>query len=326
MKGYQFKAALLAALLISAPLEAAPHCLVVSGHPGDSAFESSIEATSTRWVQAAKKAGYETKFIPSQSGEGEQTQIARLHSELSALEAPSLDPLWLVFTGHGNAQGIVARFALTGADLGADELAARLVKIKRPTILVLGFSCSGAFIKTLAAPNRQIIAATRSGEEENWTRFPKLFAEAITGLAADGDGDGQVSVFEAWLAAVGSVEAFYKDTGRLVTEHAVLEDLGVGKPQGREAFDRFGEYSGKTTDVSGAPGLRSRDSFLLASPLESALSAEERLKRGEFERELARLRGVKSGMDPEVYRKAVEVVFLGLAAIYQDAQKRLPSH
>jgi hypothetical protein len=153
-----------------------------------------------------------------------------------------------------------------------------------------------------------------------------LFAEAITGLAADADGDGQVSVFEAWLSAVGSVESFYKDTGRLVTEHSVLEDLGIGKPQGREAFDRFGEYSGKKPDAFGKPGLSSRDTFLLASPLESVLSAEERLKRSEFERELTRLRECKNGMDPGEYRKAAEVVFLGLAAIYEAAQKRLPSH
>jgi len=326
MKLHGFIVALLSALLTSGPLEAAPHCLVVSGHPGDPAFGASIEATSAMWVEASKKAGFETRLVLARPGEGQQPQLEQLHSELSALEEPSQEPLWLVFTGHGNAQGAVARFALTGTDLGADELAALLVKIKRPTILVLGFSCSGAFIKTIAAPNRQIIAATRSAEEENWTRFPKLFVEAITGLAADGDGDGQVSLFEAWLAAVASVEGFYKDAGRLVTEHAVLEDLGVGKPQGREAFDRFGEYSGKMPDANRAPGLRSRDSFLLASPLESSLSTEERFKRGEFERELIRLRGAKAGMDPEEYKKGAEAVFLGLAAIYQDAQKRLPPH
>jgi hypothetical protein len=325
MKLHGFIAALLSALLVSGSLKAAPHCFVVSGHPGDSSFGASIEATSMLWTEAAKKAGFETKYIPARSGEGERTPLEKIRSELGALEGPSLDPLWLVLTGHGNAQGTVPRFALTGADLGADELAALLVKIKRPTIVVLGFSCSGAFVKALAAPNRQIIAATRSAEEENWTRFPKFFAEAITSLVADADSDGQVSVFEAWLAAVGSVEGFYKDTGRLVTEHAVFEDLGIGKPQGREAFDRFGEYSGKKLEDSGTPGLRACDSFLLSSPLESVLSAEEHLKRAELERKLARLRGEKDGMASEDYRKVVEAVFLELAAIYEGAQKRLPS-
>lgn len=325
MKNRRFTLFLLVLLLTARWVYAAPSCIVVSGHPGDAAFGAAIEASSHTWLEAAKKAGYASKLVSTGLSEGEASQLERLRGELAAVETPSQDPLWLVFTGHGNAQGSVPRFALMGADLGADELSALLGKIKRPMVLVLGFSCSGAFVKSLAASDRQIIAATRSGEEENWTRFPKFFAEAISGLKADLDGDGQVSVFEAWISAVDAVEGFYKDAGRLVTEHAVLDDSGQGKPEGRAAFNRFGEYAGKKADSSAAPGVRARDAFFMASPIEAVLSEDERAKRSRLEGELARLRSEKAGMGEEAYRKALETVFVGLAGVYEGARKRLPS-
>lgn len=314
-------------ILLAAPrwVAATPCCLVVSGHPGDETFRAPIRAVSQTWLEAAEKAGCPGKLVDAGAKEGEAPQLERLRAELAALEAPSEDLLWVVFTGHGNAQGRVPRFALTGADLGADQLAAMLAKIKRPMVLVLGFASSGAFVKPLAASNRQIIAATRSGEEENWTRFPKFFADSITGMGADLDGDGQVSVFEAWIVATDAVEGFYKDAGRLVTEHAVLEDLGQGKPEGRGAFNGAGEFAGKKAGSSPEPGMRSRDSFLRTSPMEAALRKEERLKRGALEGELARLRESKGGMAEEEYRKALEMIFVELAGVYEGARRRLPT-
>lgn len=325
MKNTRFTLFLLLLLLAPRWVYAAPSCIVVSGHPGDAAFGAAIEASSRTWMEAAKRAGYASKLVDTLSSEGEASQLERLRAELAAVETPSRDHLWLVFTGHGNAQGNVPRFALTGPDLGADELAVMLGKIKRPMVLVLGFSCSGSFVKPLSAPDRQIIAATRSGEEENWTRFPKFFAEAISGLKADLDGDGQVSVFEAWISAVDAVEGFYKDAGRLVTEHAILEDSGRGKPAGRAAFNRFGEVSGEKVDSSAAPGAHARDAFFIASPIEAILSEQERAERRRLEEELARVRSAKAGMGEGEYRKALESIFVALAGLYEGARKRLPA-
>ena len=42
----------------------------------------------------------------------------------------------------------------------------------------------------------------------------------------------QVSVLEAWQHAAQTVEASYKEQGRLATEHAALDDLGDGKASG----------------------------------------------------------------------------------------------
>jgi hypothetical protein len=306
-------------------LQGAPVCVVVSGHPGEASFGSTIEATSKVWVDAAGRGGCAVKFVGPEAAGSEATQLERLRSELAAVETPSQEALWLVFTGHGNAQGSVPRFALTGDDLGADELSAMLGKIKRPVILVLGFSCSGAFLKPLAGEDRQIIAATRSGEEENWTRFSKFFAEAVAGLGADLDGDGQVSVFEAWLSAVDAVESFYKEEGRLVTEHSVLEDTGRGKPEGRAAFNGFREYSGKTAEFSAVPGMRARDTFLVASAVESAFTEAERVRRSQLEGELVRLRAAKGSMPEGEYRKALESVFVDLAGVYEGARGRVPA-
>jgi len=53
-----------------------------------------------------------------------------------------------------------------------------------------------------------------------------IFADAINNPEADLDKDGQVSLLEAFLTASRQASEFYKINGRLVTEHALLDDNG----------------------------------------------------------------------------------------------------
>lgn len=306
---------------------AAPSMVVVSGHPGDASFENAIEKIAARWEGAARAAGLEWRMVPARetdgAKEGETSQKRRLRSALGEVDPNAIEPFWLVLSGHGSGQGRVPRFALAGEDLGADELKQMLAPVKRPVVLVLGFSCSGAFVKGLAAKDRIIISATRSGTEENWTRFGEFFSQAIQDPAADADGDAQVSVFEAWRFACIAVDSFYRERGRLSTEHSVLEDTGAGNAFGREAFDEDGQLLKKTEAGAVPPGARAQEMFLVKSPIESAMSAEERARRADLESELRSLRARKGELAPEAYQASAEAVFLTLERLYEGVRKRL---
>jgi hypothetical protein len=246
---------------------------------------------------------------------------------LQEVEARSSEPLWLVLIGHGNAQGRSPKFALEGPDLSLEDLVKWLERFDRPIVVVAGFSGAGAFVKALSGRNRMIVAGTRSGDEENWVRFSGSFADAISGLEADWDGDGQVSVFEAWLHAVHAVERFYKEAGRMVTEHAVLEDSGDGRPVGREAFDApvpSSEAKKRKTApaVKVSDGALSRQWSLVSSGVEGALSAEERIKRQNLEGRLAELREQTLQRPEQEYWRDVESVLLELEAVYRAAKER----
>src|SRR5258708_34249236 len=99
---------------------------------------------------------------------------------------------------------------------------------RRPLAVLQCASASGPFLNALSAPGRVIITATRSGYEVNATRFGGYLARAIADPAADLDKDGQTSLLEAYLAASRQAEQFYKEQGRLMTEHALLDDTGEG--------------------------------------------------------------------------------------------------
>ena len=333
------KAVCLLGLFAGETAFAAQEIVIVKGIGGEPSFLESIQATALVWEQAARAAGHRVVLVEGGKKEGGEkeggvSQFDRLRSVLgpggeggeNAQGMP--DVLWVVLIGHGSAQGKSPKFALEGPDLSAEALSEMLAKVRCPVIVVAGFSCGGAFVKPLSAPGRVIVAATRSGEEENWTRFSKCFAEAVTGTGADADADGQVSVFEAWRHAVGQVEAFYKDQGRMLTEHTVLEDTGDGRPVGVDAFKAAAKADEKKPRKKERvreeeEGMKARQWHLIPDPVEAALTADQRLERGEIERQLRVLREDKSGRLPEDYQTEMEGLLLRLAAIYADARARV---
>jgi hypothetical protein len=282
-------------LCVSAVSALAAHdLLVVTGHTGEPLFGAEIEATAKLWEETAKRAGHAVQRID----QGEGSQRVRMQAALAAASADASEPLWVVLLGHGNAQGKTPKFNLQGPDLTAEDLAGALKRFRRPVIVVAGFSCSGAFLKPLAAPGRIVLTATRSGAEENWTRFPKLFAAALAGLEADANGDLQVSIFEAWQHAIRSTESAYKGLGRLATEHSALDDLGDGKASGTGL------------------GMKSSQWHLVESAAETALTPAQRARREELEVELERLRLSKETLPVARYAEALEGLLLRLARVY----------
>jgi hypothetical protein len=279
---------------------AAHEVLLVKGLAGQAAFGAEMDATAGVWTEAAARGGHSILQIAPGAG----AQLPVLQNALAAVSEHPTDPLWLVLLGHGSAQGKSAKFNLEGPDLTAEELALQLSRVRRPVVVVAGFSCSGAFLKPLAAPNRIVLTATRTGAEENWTRFPRFFAGALAGLDADANGDMQVSVWEAWQYATRAAEASYKEQGRLATEHAALDDLGDGKGAG--------------------PGLGMKAArwHLLESASEAALTPAQRGQREALEWELEQLRETKAKLEPAEYGARLEGLLLRLSRVYAGVAEK----
>jgi hypothetical protein len=223
--------------------------------------------------------------------------------------------LWIAFIGHGTYDGHSAKFNLRGPDISAADLATVLKPCQRPLAVIDCASASGPFINSLSSTNRVIITATRSGSEVNATRFGGYLAKAIADPAADLDKDGQASLLEAFLLASRQTQQFYKEAGRLATEHALLDDNGdsLGTPA-----DWFSGVRATKTATNGksVDGVRAQQLMLVRSETEQELSPDVRARRDELEKKLSELRTRKSGMKENDYYKQLEGILVEIARLY----------
>src|SRR5204862_2765666 len=141
-----------------------------------------------------------------------------------------LDTFFLFFIGHGSGDDGNYKFNIFGPDYTADDYNKLLATLNVGRIVIVaGTPASGASLEKFAGKNRVVVTATRSGQEGNDIVFYDYFLEALQGTAADEDKDNKVSVWEAFKYAVGGTERFYKEEGRLVTEHPQISDNGNEK-------------------------------------------------------------------------------------------------
>jgi hypothetical protein len=296
--------------------------ILVIGAPGEPEYAEQFSTWAGLWKTAAAKSGLQTSVI-GETAQNPDDDLQRLLGVLTNEVAKPAGELWLVFIGHGTFDGRSAKFNLRGPDLSATNLAAALKPCRRPLVVIQCASASGPFLNALSGPGRVIITATRSGNEVNVTRFGGYFARAIADPAADLDKDGQTSLLEAYLAAAGEVAQFYKDQGRLMTEHALLDDNGdgLGTPaewfRGTHAFKLAA--NGKSVD-----GVRANQIFLVPGDAERQLPPEVRAHRDELEQKLSALRSRKAQMNEDDYYRQLEAVLLELARLYNGQQGAPP--
>jgi hypothetical protein len=296
--------------------EDGPTVIVVVGAAGEEGFGKDFEKWSGIWEAASGRAG--AKYVVFGLGETNKTpDLERLKQKLSAEPKESASELWLVLIGHGTFDGKEARFNLRGPDLSASELAEWLKPFRRRIVVINSASSSGPFIKNLSAAGRVVIAATRSGYEQNYARFGQYISESIGDANADLDKDGQVSLLEAFLTASRRVAEFYEAEGRLATEHALLDDNGDGLGTPADWFRGIRAVK-KASDGTSLDGLRAHQFHLVKSEQEQKLSPGVRVKRDEIELSIARLREEKSRMDEEKYYDQLEGLLLELAKLYAD--------
>jgi hypothetical protein len=200
--------------------------------------------------------------------------------------------------------------------VSATELAAWLQSFRRPLAVIDTSSSSAPFLNKLSATNRVIITATRSGNEQNFTRFGQYFAEAITSPDADLDKDGQVSLLEAFLIASRRTTEFYKVEGRIATEHALIDDNGDGLGTQADWFRGLRAIKAPK-DKAAVDGGLAQQFHLLRSEAENRLTEEQRKRRDQIEHAVLRHREKKGKVSDDEYYRDLEKMLLELARLYE---------
>lgn len=303
-----------------APEQADPSpILLVIGAGGTPEYAEQFEAWADQWLEVADKSGAVVTEIGRD--ESESSDREQLQKAIGSLTSRSPVPAWIVLIGHGTFARDVAKFNLKGRDVSARELAEWLGPIERPLVLVDCASASGPFVNRLSGPNRVIVTATKSGVEQNYARFGKYFAEAISADDSDLDHDDEVSVHEAFLRASASVRQFYESEARISTEHALIDDNGDGRGTPANMF-RGTRPIAQAKDGAQLDGAVASKITLALNRERLVLTNEEVKQRDQIEKSLASLRLKKPALAPSQYDDQLESLLLRMAWIYQAAELR----
>ena len=291
-----------------------PTLILVIGAAGEAEFGSNFLQQATLWQKAASQ-GNCSQITIGLNDPGQTNDYDLLKQTLTAEPKESLSPLWLVLLGHGSFDGKEARFNLRGPDVSATELSLWLKPFKRSLIVINTSSSSAPFLTRLSATNRVVITATRSGHEQNVTRFGKYFTEAITDPASDLDKDGSISVLEAFLMASRQTAAFYKSEGRLASEHALLDDNGDGLGTQADWFQGLRAIK-KPKDAAAVDGLLAQQMHLVGSDSDQGLTPEQIARRDALERAVLLYREKKDKVPEDEYYRELEKLLLEVAKFY----------
>lgn len=325
---------LLVALLLPGPAADAVgaqevHVLVVVGIGGEARYRTSFHESALAILD-----GLRDRFgIPAERmtylGERvdvapdriqERSTVENITSTLRDIGDRSSpgDRVLVVLIGHGTAAGGESRFNLPGPDATAAEWGGLLAPLaEREVAFVNSASSSGDFIPALAGEDRVVVAATRSGREQNETVFPRFFAEALESEAADLDKDGQVSVLELFEYTRQEVARFYEEEGRIQTEVALLEDDGDG----------VGSRAPGVDGEDGALAGRFRLGGARAVAAQQAVAADPSLaplveQRQALEDQVAALRGRRESMSEAAYEEQLEALLVELALVSREIRER----
>lgn len=297
------------------------HVLIITGVGGEPAYTQKFHAWATKMADAVVKSGVpaanvvylgETPTLAPQriKARSNQEGIAAAFRDLAARSKPG-DDILVLMIGHGSAEGD-ARFSIPGPDLTAAEFRALLEPLNdRKVAVVNTASASGAFLEPLAAKNRAVLTATRSGNERNETVFAQYFVDAYAGAAADADKDGHTSLLEAFNYARIETQRFYDNQNRLMTEHAVLDDTGDGKA--------VAEPDGKTEGAFARTFILGRDAVAASNASPAVRVLYER--RRSIEQQIESLRATKAQMAEADYEKRLEDLLVSLAEVNQAIRK-----
>jgi hypothetical protein len=289
--------------------------LLVVGAPGEAEYASIFTDAAERWRAAFDGPSTLLLWIDGCNAASVETK-----SDQERILAWTRDPKsdvaerWIVLIGHGTSDRDATKFNLRGPDLAANELAKAMEGQPCRWVIINASSSSSPFINALSAKNRVIVTATKSGAEENYSRFAEFLSKAISDHSADLDHDKSVSVLEAFLMASNQVAQFYENEGRLATEQALLDDNGDSK--GTPASF----YRGTRPAKAPAEGLQ-LDGALAARVLVSGNRSDERLSKEqlaqmeEIEQKINLLRANKKDGEEENYYNKLEELLLSFARI-----------
>lgn len=284
--------------------------VIVNGAGGEAVYAKQFEEwTSQLSAVLSDRFGFDKKQVTVLKGatsDDVQRAFATLKTQLDANNV-----LFVFLIGHGSFDGKESKFNLVGRDLSAADYNGLLSALPTRRVVVFNMSsASGEFIKSLAAKGRIIVTATKSGQETNATRFAGFLISALNATDADTDQDGHTSVLEAFVYANRLTADFYKQAGRLATEHAVFDDNGDGV--GHEKLEA-------------GDGLLARATYLDSLSVDEAAAsvATGRLvkERARLEGEIEQLIARKGSMAEAEYEATLERLFIELAKINRSIKQ-----
>ncbi len=294
-----------------------PVVIVVVGAPGNSQYGSQFKEWADLWQKACNKGQAKYILIGLSLTEGTPDYM-KLKETLNIESKQDSAFLWLVLIGHGTFDGRTAKFNLRGPDISAKELAVWLKPFSRPVAVINTASSSAPFLNSLSAPQRVVITATKSGFEQNFARFGKYLAYSIADPKADLDKDGQTSLLEAFLTASNRVDEFYSAAGRLITEHALLDDNGDGLGTRADWFRGIRPVK-QAEENTPLDGYRAHQFCLVHSENEMKIAPTLRTKRDQLELEVMKLRDSKETLSEDEYFSKLEALLFDIAKIYEQA-------
>jgi len=270
-------------------------CVVLTGLSGTPEYAE----TFGKWADATEKIcresirGTPIRLDGAVLGKDEiLSQLARAEDGAAAL--------WLFVIGHGTYDGRTYRFNIKGPDLTTDDFKSALTAgTAVPTVLVAATSSSGELASALAGEGRIVLAATRSGKEQNPPLFMSFFLEAAASAEADRNKDRRLSLREVFDFCEEHVAEWYREEGRLQSEHPVLRES------------------------EGGP-IRAALTYLSSPPDASYRSLEAKnlaFERGKIEREIEALKLRKAELSEDLYYQQLEQLLLRLAKLSQDLKR-----
>ena len=227
------------------PAFGADHVLIIGGVAGEKSFYDAFwEATSGFHALLTEEYGYSPDqitflFEDMESawtsdvvdGISDYQQVLAAFGGLSERVAPS-DRFLLFMLGHASrtVDGSI-KFNLRGRDITESEYVDLIRSIPTENqVLIFGFPYSGRFVPALSGPGRLIVTSSSANEGYSLQAgFGNVFVDAFSEGGNDVNGDGDVSVLEAFVALEGQTAGWYESNGSIQSEHPHLDDNGDGR-------------------------------------------------------------------------------------------------
>ncbi len=301
------------------PADQNKHALIISGISGEEAYTVNFAKWTLELREAlVEKLGFaedQVTVLSEKPSPNEQRASAETVRQAFVRLRNSIKPeqqVFIFFIGHGSFDGKAAKFNLIGPDLTAGDYAQLINNLPSRNLVIVNMaSASGEFVKPLSGAGRIIITATRSGMEQNATRFAEHFIAALGNPEADADKNGRVSVLEAFNYAGKLTTDSYEKAGKLVTEHALIDDNGDGV--GHQKIEAGDGALAKTVYFDSLPQQQAGGDPVLAK-----LYAEQMRLEGEIEQLKAR----KEQLNSEEYETRLETLLIELAKIGQNIRAK----
>jgi hypothetical protein len=285
--------------------------LILRGVAGDQEHEQKFEKWTAGTAKAlVEKFGFSPeRVIVLTDKKTAQAEIQKAFATLKQ-QLKAGDNFFLFFIGHGSGEDGQYKFNISGPDYTADEYNKLIATLTVGRVVIIaGTPASGASLDKFSGKNRVVVTATRSGSEGNDIVFYDYFLEALQSPAADEDKDQKISVWEAFKYAVAGTERFYKEEGRLATEHPQISDNGTEKTDAK---------------AKEPPLLARSTSFVVDRPIVSSDPKLQALltQRKEIEQKIETLRINKDSMPAAEYDKQLEQLLVQLALKNQEIRQQ----